>query len=178
MPKSSRREFLEIAAASTGLMLTGSANTTWAGEPREVALTPGTPRPGTESSAGVNPFTDPSLCRRHQVRLGEFVNRGVDPEVVKAIFGRMTSLDAEPSVAASNHRLAVPYERQAEGLESQGQMQEANKAYEKASHLLQHREISGDQSSGEASGLSEVHRNVSQGGAFAGPTDGADRDSL
>ena len=131
MPKSSRREFLEIAAASTGLMLTGSANTTWAGEPREVALTPGTPRPGTESSADVNPFTDPAYAVGAKMRLEEF-SRRVDPEVAKAIFARMTSLDAEPWVAAWT-RLAVPYERQAEGLESQGQMQEANKAYEKAS---------------------------------------------
>jgi esterase FrsA len=132
MPKSSRREFLEIAAASTGLVLTGSANSTWAGEPREVALNSGAPGVGTESSADVNPFTDPSYADGAKMRLGEFVNRGVDPEVVKAIFARMTSLDAEPWVAAWT-RLAVPYERQAEGLESQGQMQEASKAYEKAS---------------------------------------------
>ena len=131
MPKSSRREFLEIAAASTGLMLTGSANSTWAGEPREVALTPGTPRPGTESSADVNPFTDPAM--RTARRCGSKNSaRRVDPEVAKAIFARMTSLDAEPWVAAWT-KLAVPYERQAEGLESQGKMQEANKAYEKAS---------------------------------------------
>lgn len=131
MPKSSRREFLEIAAASTGLMLTDSANSTWAGEPREVALTPGAPRPGTESSADVNPFTDPAYAVGAKMRLEEF-SRRVDPEVVKAIFARLTSLDAEPWVAAWT-RLAVPYERQAEGLESHGQMQEANKAYEKAS---------------------------------------------
>ncbi len=132
MPKPSRREFLEIAAASTGLMLTGSADSTWAGEPREVALTPGAPRPGTESSADVNPFTDPSYADGAKMRLEEF-SRRVDPEQAKAIFARMTSLDAEPWVAAWT-RLAVPYERQAEGLESQGQMQEANKAYEKASN--------------------------------------------
>jgi esterase FrsA len=131
MPKPSRREFLEIAAASTGLMLTDSANSTWAGEPREVALTPGAPRPGTESSADVNPFTDPAYAVGAKMRLEEF-SRRVDPEQAKAIFARMTSLDAEPWVAAWT-RLAVPYERQAEGLESQGQMQEANKAYEKAS---------------------------------------------
>ena len=176
MPKSSRREFLEIAAASTGLMLTGSANTTWAGEPREVALTPGTPRPGTESSADVNPFTDPAYAVGAKMRLEEF-SRRVDPEVAKAIFARMTSLDAEPWVAAWT-RLAVPYERQAEGLESQGQMQEANKAYEKASVYYSIAKFPVINHPGQAGGLSQVHRNVSQGGALARPADGARGDSL
>ena len=131
MPKSSRREFLEIAAASTGLVLTGSANSTWAGEPREAALTPSVPQPDTESAGGGNPFTDPSYADGAKMRLGEFINRGADPDAAKAIFARMTSLDAEPWVAAWT-RLAVPYEQHGAELESQGKMQEANKAYEKA----------------------------------------------
>jgi esterase FrsA len=142
MPKSSRREFLEIAAASTGLVLTGSANSTWAGEPRAVALSPSAAQPQTGGRPGsidvlgtgpeVNPFTDPAYAVGAKMRLEEF-SRRVDPEQAKAIFARLTSLDAEPWVAAWT-RLAVPYEHQGAELESQGKMAEANKAYEKASN--------------------------------------------
>ena len=135
MPKSSRREFLEAAAAGTGFALAGPAGKAWArGASSDPSAEPAAPADNTETAAetaGVNPFTDPAYAVGAKMRLEEF-SRRVDPEQAKAIFARMTSLDAEPWVAAWT-RLAVPYERQGAGLESQGQMQEANKAYEKAS---------------------------------------------
>ena len=130
----SRREFLEAAAAGTGFALAGSAGKAWAGE-ASADSPAGTPPDETETAAetaGVNPFTDPAYSVGAKMRLEEF-NRRVDPEQVKAIFARLTSLDAEPWVAAWT-KLAVPYEHQGAELEAQGKMAEANKAYEKASN--------------------------------------------
>ena len=130
--KPSRREFLGAAAAGTGFALAGSAGKVWAGE-ASAGPSSAAPADNTETAAetaGVNPFTDPAYAIGAKMRLEEF-NRRVDPEQVKAIFARLTSLDAEPWVAAWT-KLAVPYEHQAAEFESQGKMAEANKAYEKA----------------------------------------------
>ena len=86
---------------------------------------------GVSRSGGVNPFTDPSYSAGAKMRMQEFIGRGADPKEVAAIFGRLTSLDAEPWVAEWT-KLAVPFEHQAAELESQGKMEEANKAYLKA----------------------------------------------
>ena len=86
---------------------------------------------GASRASGVNPFTDPSYAAGAKMRMQEFVGRGVDPKEVEAIFGRLTSLDAEPWVAEWT-KLAVPFEHKAAELESQGKMEEANKAYLKA----------------------------------------------
>ena len=79
----------------------------------------------------MNPFTDPSYAAGAKARLQEFIGRGADPAAAKAIFARLTSLDAEPWVNEWT-KLAVPFEHQATELEAQGKMEEANKAYEKA----------------------------------------------
>jgi hypothetical protein len=57
---------------------------------------------------GVNPFTDPSYAAGAKMRMQEFVGRGADPKDVAAIFGRLTSLDAEPWVAEWT-KLAIPF---------------------------------------------------------------------
>lgn len=89
---------------------------------------------GVSRAGSVNPFTDPSYAAGAKMRMQEFVGRGADPKDVAAIFGRLTSLDAEPWVAEWT-KLAVPYEHKAAELESQGKMPEANKAYLQAAAL-------------------------------------------
>jgi hypothetical protein len=137
MPKSnrpSRRKFLEAATAGTGLALAVPGSIWALGSPRELALEAGAPeqpQAGTGPS-GVNPFTDPGYAEGAKMRLQEFLGRGADPAEAKAIFARLTSLDPESWVNEWT-KLAVPFEHQAAELESQGKMQEANKAYGKAS---------------------------------------------
>jgi len=84
-----------------------------------------------KAATGVNPFQDPAYAAGAKARLREFVGRGADPDAAAAIFRRLTSLDAEPW-AAEWTKLAVPFERQGDELESQGKLQEANKAYQMA----------------------------------------------
>lgn len=62
----------------------------------------------------------------------QFIGEGADPEATKAIFAKLTSFDAGPWVAEWT-KLAVPFEQKGAELESQGKMDEANKAYAKAS---------------------------------------------
>src|SRR5579862_4907107 len=84
-----------------------------------------------KAATGVNPFQDPTYAAGAKARLREFVGRGADPDAAAAIFRRLTSLDAEPWVAEWT-KLAVPFERQGAELESQGKLEEANKAYQMA----------------------------------------------
>ena len=131
MPKSkerSRRELLEVGLAGAGLALAGPANAMWAGD---VNSAEAPQADAGASAAGGNPFTDPSYAAGARARLQEFIGRGADPAEAKAIFARLTSLDAEPWVNEWS-KLAVPFEHQAMELEAQGKMEEANKAYEKA----------------------------------------------
>lgn len=126
MPESnypSRRQFLTVAGA--GMLTAGLSGRIPESAAAELPQGSGT------SPAGVNPFTDPSYAAGAKARMQEFVGRGADPKETAAIFGSLTSLDAEPWVAAWT-RLAVPYEHQAAELESQGKIAEANKAYQKA----------------------------------------------
>jgi hypothetical protein len=121
-----RREFLGLGAAAAGLLLADFPARAWTPphpEPRQTA--------GTSRADTVNPFTDPSYAAGAKARMQEFVGRGADPKEAAAIFASLTSLDAEPWVAAWT-KLAVPYEHQAAELESQGKIEEANKAYQKA----------------------------------------------
>jgi hypothetical protein len=103
--QSTRRGFLETAAG-TGLALQLKASAT-------------------------NPFQDPSYAAGAKARLREFIGRGADPDAATAIFRRLTTLDAEPWVAEWT-KLAVPFERQGAELESQGNLREANRAYQMA----------------------------------------------
>ena len=84
------------------------------------------------SGAKVNPFKDPAYAVGARTRMQEFIGGGADPEVTHAIFAKLTSLDAEPWVAAWT-AAAVPFEQKGAELESQGKMAEANKAYQQAS---------------------------------------------
>jgi dienelactone hydrolase len=130
----SRREFLEIATAGTGLALTGSAGKIWARELRDpfsAANASESARAAASPADGVNPFTDPAYAAGAKMRLGEFIARGADPNEAKAIFARLTSLDPETWVNAWT-KLAVPFEQKGADLESQGKLPEANKAYEQA----------------------------------------------
>ncbi|HZP33809.1 MAG TPA: alpha/beta hydrolase [Candidatus Acidoferrales bacterium] len=130
----SRREFLEIATAGTGLALTGSARKIWARELRDpfsAANASESARAAASPADGVNPFTDPAYAAGAKMRLGEFIARGADPNEAKAIFARLTSLDPETWVNAWT-KLAVPFEQKGADLESQGKLPEANKAYEQA----------------------------------------------
>src|ERR1700719_3435222 len=104
--RSTRRGFFELAAgAGTLLQLKGAT--------------------------GVNPFQDPAYAAGAKARLREFIGRGADPDAAAAIFRRLTTLDAEPWVAEWT-KLAVPFERQGAELESQGNLREANRAYQMA----------------------------------------------
>jgi esterase FrsA len=86
----------------------------------------------SSSIAKVNPFKDPRYAEGARQRMQAFIRGGADPEATRAIFAKLTSFDAEPWVAEWT-KLAVPLEQKGAELESQGQMAEANKAYEKAS---------------------------------------------
>ncbi len=112
-----RRSFLTLAASAS---LLATARTARAAESAVASR-----------MKGVNPFTDPSFAAGAKMRMQEFVGRGADPKDVAAIFGRLTSLDAEPWVAEWT-KLAVPFEQKAAELEAQGKVDEANKAYLKA----------------------------------------------
>ena len=83
------------------------------------------------AAPSVNPFQDSAYAAGAKARLREFVGRGADPDAAAAIFSRLTSLDAEPWVGEWT-KLAVPFEHQAAELESQGKLQEANRAYQMA----------------------------------------------
>ena len=104
--RATRRGFLELAAGSGALLQLRGAT-------------------------AVNPFQDPAYAAGAKLRLREFVGRGADPDAAAAIFSRLTSLDAEPWVAEWT-KLAIPFERQGVELESQGKLQEAQKAYQQA----------------------------------------------
>jgi dienelactone hydrolase len=104
--RSTRRGFFEIAAgAGTLLQLKGAP--------------------------AVNPFQDAAFALGAKARLREFTGRGADADAAAQIFSRLTSLDAEPWVAEWT-KLAVPFEHQAAELESQGKIEQANKAYQMA----------------------------------------------
>ena len=122
--QSSRREFIEIAAGTVAVAgsLT-SAGGLEAAQQQKAG--------GAIGKLGVNPFTDSSYAAGAKMRMEEIAARGVDPKEVAAIFGRLTSLDAEPWVAEWT-KLAVPFEHRGAELESQGKMREANQAYQKA----------------------------------------------
>ena len=127
LTRPTRRELLEFGAAGAGILLAGAS-----GDTRVHALEPDSQQTSSASSADtVNPFTDPSYAAGAKMRLQELLARGADPNETAAIFGRLTSLDAEPWVAEWS-KLAVPFERQAAELESRGKIEEANKSYEKA----------------------------------------------
>jgi hypothetical protein len=83
------------------------------------------------AAPSVNPFQDPAFAAGAKARLREFTGRGADPDAAATIFSRLTSLDAEPWVTEWT-KLAVPFEHQGAELESQGKLQEANKAYQMA----------------------------------------------
>jgi len=82
-------------------------------------------------ASATNPFQDPAYAAGAKARLREFIGRGADPDAAAAIFRRLTTLDAEPWVAEWT-KLAVPFERQGAELESQGNLREANRAYQMA----------------------------------------------
>jgi hypothetical protein len=112
-----RRSFLALTAGTGVLTSANALRAAQSGNPSR--------------TNGVNPFTDPSYAAGAKMRMQEFVGRGADPKEVAAIFERLTTLDAEPWVAEWT-KLAVPFEHKAAELESQGKIEDANKAYLKA----------------------------------------------
>jgi len=104
--RSTRRGFFEVAAGAGALLQ-------------------------LKAAPAVNPFQDPAFAAGAKARLREFTGRGADPDAAAQIFSRLTSLDAEPWVAEWT-KLAVPFERQGEELESLGKLEQANKAYQMA----------------------------------------------
>jgi esterase FrsA len=122
----SRRELLRAAGAATiagAFALKGP-----------LAMAQSSSSAPASSPSKVNPFKDPSYAEGARQRLQGFIGGGADPEAARAIFAKMTSFDAEPWVAEWT-KLAVPFEQKGAELESQGNMDEANKAYAKASML-------------------------------------------
>jgi esterase FrsA len=103
---STRRGFFEVAAGAGALLQLRAA-------------------------PAVNPFQDAAFALGAKARLREFTGRGADADAAAQIFSRLTSLDAEPWVAEWI-KLAVPFEHQAAELESQGKIEQANKAYQMA----------------------------------------------
>jgi hypothetical protein len=104
--RSTRRGFFEVAAGAAALYQ-------------------------LKAASAVNPFQDPAYAAGAKARLREFTGRGADPDAAAQIFGRLTSLDAEPWVAEWT-KLAVPFEHQGAELESQGKLEQANNAYQMA----------------------------------------------
>src|SRR5512137_1584023 len=136
MPQSSKSNRSQSTQATRrGFLASAGAGATLAGAFLVNSAGPLAPQlkaqRATGASGATNPFKDPSFAAGREMRLGEFVGRGADPEAAAAIFNKMTSLDAEPWVAEWT-KLAVPFEHQGAELEAQGKMAEANKAYLKA----------------------------------------------
>jgi len=126
----SRREVLRAVGAASAVTAATVAGAFPLGTP--VTLAQGSASSGSSSGSKVNPFKDPAYAAGARQRMQEFIGGGADPEVTKAIFAKLTSLDAEPWVAAWT-AAAEPFEQKGAELESQGKMSEANKAFQQAS---------------------------------------------
>ena len=126
----SRREVLRAVGAASAVTAATVAGAFPLGTP--VTLAQGSASSGSSSGSKVNPFKDPAYAAGARQRMQEFIGGGADPEVTKAIFAKLTSLDAEPWVAAWT-AAAEPFEQKGAELESQGRMSEANKAFQQAS---------------------------------------------
>ncbi len=123
----SRRELLRAAGVAGAATIAGAFALKG-----PVAMAQSSSSSPSSSTSTVNPFKDPSYAEGARQRMQQFIGGGADPEATRAIFAKMTSFDAEPWVAEWT-KLAVPFEQKGAELESQGNMAEANKAYEKAS---------------------------------------------
>ena len=123
----SRRELLRAAGVAGAATITGVLALKG-----PLAMAQSSSSSPSSSTSKVNPFQDPSYAEGARQRMQAFIGGGADPEATKAIFAKMTSFDAEPWVAEWT-KLAVPFEQKGAELESQGNMAEADKAYEKAS---------------------------------------------
>jgi esterase FrsA len=126
----SRRKFLQTAAGGAALALAGSSEPFASLAPGHLIeqSASGSPATGAEGSGLL---TDPRYAPGAKFRLGEFVNRGADPKEAEAIFGRLTSLDADPWVAAWSE-LAARSEEAGDHFERQARKKEAGNAYNKA----------------------------------------------
>lgn len=123
----SRRELLQAVGAAGAVTIAGAFAV---GGP--LAMAQSSVSSSSSSGSKVNPFKDPAYAAGARQRMQEFIGGGADPEVTKSIFSKLTSLDAEPWVAAWT-KAAVPFEQKGAELESQGKMAEADKAYWQAS---------------------------------------------
>jgi esterase FrsA len=126
----SRREVLRAVGAASAVTAATVAGAFALGS--SVAIAQSSASSGSSSGSKVNPFKDPAYAAGARQRMQEFIGGGADPEVTKAIFAKLTNLDAEPWVAAWT-AAAEPFEQKGAELESQGKMAEANKAFQQAS---------------------------------------------
>jgi dienelactone hydrolase len=127
----SRRELLRALGVAGAATITGAL---MHGAP--LAMAQSSSSSLYSSTSKVNPFKDPAYAEGARQRMQQFIGGTGDPENTKAIFAKMTSFDPEPWVAEWT-KLAVPYEQKGAELESQGKMDEANKAYDKASRYYE-----------------------------------------
>lgn len=125
--KTSRRELLRAAGVAGAATIAGGFALTG-----PLAMAQSSPASPSSSNPKVNPFKDPSYAEGARQRLQQFIGEGADPDAARAIFAKMTSFDPEPWVAEWT-KLAEPLEQKGAELEAQGKMDEANKAYDKAS---------------------------------------------
>jgi esterase FrsA len=123
----SRRELLRAAGVAGAATIAGAF-----ARGGSLAMAQSSSNSPSSPNSKVNPFKDPSYAEGMRQRMQQFIGGGADPDVTRAIFAKMTSFDAEPWVAEWT-KVAVPFEQKGAELESQGQMAEANKAYQKAS---------------------------------------------
>jgi len=129
--KSTRREFLDLAAGGAVLALAGSPKNAWGanarGKKEDDPMSPAAPE-----QRGDNLLTNPQYMVGAKYRMGRFIGRGADPAKAEAVFRSLPNLDPVPWVAAWTH-LAEPWEQKAQEVERQASAEEARRAYLMAS---------------------------------------------
>jgi esterase FrsA len=130
--KSTRREFLDIAAGATILAFANSSRGGWdmPDSASEGVNSANIAEEGQPSAA--NLLADPKYMVGAKYRLGRFIGRGADPVEAESVFRSLPNLDAIPWAAAWT-RLAEPWEQRGVQFEKQGKTQDAMKAYQMAS---------------------------------------------
>jgi esterase FrsA len=130
--KTTRREFCQQVAGGASWAIAGSATGSWTNpEISNERLLP--PNYLDQSQpAGDGLLTDPRYEVGAKFRLGQFIQRGADPQEADAIFRRLSDLEPQRWVSEWT-RLAEPCEQQGAAFAAQGKTQEAKEAYQKAS---------------------------------------------
>lgn len=130
--KATRREFCERIAGGTAWAIGGAASIPWANSRDSDGSRVIFNDSGPSQAAGGDLLSNPRYAVGAKFRLGQFIQRGADPQDAEVVFRRLPDLEPQRWVDEWT-RLAKPWEQKAADFAAQGKSQEAKEAYQKAS---------------------------------------------